>query len=59
MLDAYCPDLIILDLGLPRYGWSGYHPTYSRVERCSNYSGICQTRERDKIEALILARTTI
>ena len=42
MLDAYCPDLIILDLGLPRYGWSGYHPTYSRVERCSNYSGICQ-----------------
>lgn len=54
MLDAYCPDLIILDLGLPDMDGVDI------IRRIRGWSVVpiivvsARTRERDKIEALDL-----
>lgn len=59
MLDAYCPDLILLDLGLPDMDGVDIIRRVRSRGTAPIVVVSARTRERDKIEALDLGRMTI
>ena len=58
MLDAYCPDLILLDLGLPDMDGVDIIRRVRSRGTAPIVVVSARTRERDKIEALDLGRRT-